>query len=616
MAVAPGSGNGGQTAQDASSRNKTDLGHYIANRVREAIEQALVDREDLLKRVAKAGGDAAATGIVGDVGSLVDVLTGAALGALVLGPEVDAAIGLAKAAESAAGPQGTGYGLGYLLGTIGFQALEPWLLPLDHFMNAESQFQIFDPGTAAQLAARRITGADFAQSEAEGGGFNDNRFKLLAEAAQSWPALGETLELLRRGRATEAEVVQALERNGVPEEWIPRLLDLQRILLSPSDLALSQLRGNITTEEATTYAERLGVDADDLKILVGNTGEPPGLEEMLLAYRLGYIDDATLDHGIRQSRVKNEWIPLVKKLRFRPPPTADAIKASVEHYISQDKAKGIAAQNGLNPDEFDWVWQSWGEPISKTEALSLWRRGLIDQATVEQALREGRLKDKYISTVLELKRELLPIRQIEAVVQHGVQPPEWGINELMDRGLTHQDAADWIGVVTEGKAAVHKELAQGLILDMYEAKGITEAEAVHDLGQLGWTEEQAHFIIATQDAKQALAEQHKAQNAIRSARLAGRLTDHQARDQLAQVGVLGAATDLLLKDWRIEAESRVKEPTSTEIAQSAENGGITFEQGLKALQRLGYTRDGAAIVLTANKVPLPKDFKITEPAGL
>lgn len=610
------SGNGPVSAQDASSGDQSTLGEYIADQWRQAFEKGLVDREGLLTRISKAAGEAAAGGLTGDVGSLVSVLTDATLLALAFDPPAAAAVGMLKAAEGAAGAQGTGFGIGYLIGQLGFAALQPWLLPLFQFMSKESQFAVFDPALAAQLAGRRIVGQSWAQGEAEKGGINNSRFQLLAEAAQSWPALGETLELLRRGDITPDDAHQALQRDGVPEEWIGRLLGLQRILLSPADLALGLLRGNIDQGYAENYAQRLGVDNADLQTLVGNTGEPPGLEEMLLAYRLGYIDEPTLEHGIRQSRVRNEWIPLIKRLRFRPPPTADAIRASVEHYISQDKAKAIAAQNGLNPDEFDWVWQSWGDPISKTEAIELWRRGLIDQATVEQALREGRLKDKYIGNVLELKRELLPIRQIEAVVQHGIQSPAWGINELMDRGLTHEDAADWIGVVTSGKAAVHKELAQNLVLDMYEAKAITEQEAITDLGQLGWTEQQARFIIATQDAKAALAEQHKAQNAIRTARLHGRLTDQQARDQLAAVGVAGNQADQLLKDWRIELEGRVAEPTATEIAKAAAEGGITFDQGLAALQTLGYTRDGAAIVLIANKALPPKGFTISHPAGL
>jgi hypothetical protein len=579
----------------------------LQDNLRKAIREAVRDVRPELEQIAKDGGHAATDGLLGDIGSLVKVIEDVALTAVLaeFGP-LDALL-VAKTANDAGGKVGRGFGWGYFLGTLGFQALQPWLLPLFQESNNLSQFAIFDPSTAAQLEARRIVGQHWSHRDGNKSGMTDDRMDLLVQAAQHWPALAEILELRRRGEIQPGDAHTALQRDGVPEDWIPHLLTLAQVLLSPADLALALLRGNMQLPDAQAYAKRLGISNDDLDLLTLNTGEPLGLEEMLLAYRLGYIGLDRLQHGVRQSRVRNEWFDVVEKLKYRPPPTADAIRGSVEHYIPFDKARDIAATNGLDPKEFQWVWESWGDPISKTEALELWRRGKIGPDLVVQALRESRLKDKWTPYVLELKRELLPIRQLLMVVQHGLQPPEWAVQILIGRGYTPDDAATLVQIETEGKAAIHKELAQGLILEMYEARAISHDDALSDLAQLGWTTHQGEFILATADAKVTLQEQRKAETAIRKAFLGSRIDESTAREQLGKIGVYRDQADILLRDWNIELEGRVLELSPGDVADAARYGGIGPVNAHKKLVELGYTEDDAWIYLAAHQVQKPPD---------
>ena len=132
----------------------------IAAIIKQAIIDALKDREAELTAIAEAGGKEAGTGIFGDVGSIVGIFTDVVAAVPFLGELISLPLEPLKVVEDAAGKSGVSFGFGYLLGNMGFAAIEPVQELLNHevanvvqsgIFDAPSPFQRFEAGGGYSL---------------------------------------------------------------------------------------------------------------------------------------------------------------------------------------------------------------------------------------------------------------------------------------------------------------------------------------------------------------------------------------------------------------------------------------------------------------------------------
>ena len=569
----------------------------LAGIIAAAVAKAIADSKDELTAIAKEGGDAAAGGFLGDVGRLTDIVS-SLLGDI---PFVADLLGIGvdpiQVIENAGGRMGRGFGFGYLFGYLGWQLMNPLLLPVIHEVNAHTTNVLYDPDTAAQLVSKGVIQQDQGRSESSGGGLDNPHFDGLVDAQYVRPALAELLELLRRGEIKQQDFALALQRNGIPDFWWDPLQALGRVLLSPADLADATLRGFLDPDVAQEYAGTLGVLAPDFQVLIDNTGEPPGLMQLLEAYRREFIDEDRLKHGIRESRVRDEWIDVVEALRFEPMSAADSVNAAVQGHLSYDDAKTRATRAGLLPDDFDVVYQNAGEPIGLVEMLELLNRGVMTQDQVIQGIKESHYKDKYIPFILERKRTLIPYRTINTIIEKGVRDKQWGISYLMDLGYTQDDADALVSTSTSTKSAKAKELTEAQTLELYKAKQVKRDDALQMLETLGYDAHDADFLLSITDAQQSQAEQGKAIAAIRSSFLASKIVEQDASNQLDQLHVLSEARDQLLADWKIEKAGQVKTLTAAQVAAAVYYGIWSYDQAVAKLVELGYSQNDAAVVV-------------------
>jgi len=75
---------------------------------------------------------------------------------------------------------------------------------------------------------------------------------------------------------------------------------------------------------------------------------------------------------------------------------ADAADAVVRGIMDKETAANYALQSAIGPDVFEAMIGITGEPPGPMDMLSLWRRGIITKAELEQAIKFSRLKDQYI----------------------------------------------------------------------------------------------------------------------------------------------------------------------------------------------------------------------------
>ena len=569
----------------------------LAQILTDALNQWVKDNPDLFKlTVTETGGGDGSGGGGGGVNPF-SLLEGLGALALLTNPEIGAIIETLKTGTGQAGQTAEGFGVGWVAGSAVFLLLEPYLRIVQHLVENEAQSQILDPNTAAELASKGIISDDFGKSEAGGNGFDAQHWNWLADAAKVRPPWDISLQLWNRGLIGEDDVNTTLRYAGIPEFWWPYLKDLHRQLLSPADLALAALRGHITEQEGVDGAKKFGVDETDFQTLLLNTGEPPGLQQLDEAYRREFIDRDRLVRGIRQSRVRDEWIDVIEKLRFAPMSTAQAANAVVRGYITEDEGASKAQQNGLEPADWKPLLESNGRPLSHEQMTTLYHRGLVSLDEVKQAIRESDVKNKYIEGAIELGVKYPALFELVNLYKNGEIDAAYVTKVLLAEGYEREFIDQIVKSAHKGKTPTAKHLSQADYTELYDAAAISRHDAIDGLVSLGYTEHDAGIILDVADTR--------AQTKIVTSQITNvrqqfdrfRITEQQAREKLDKIGLPKTEVDRLLNAWVAIRPDGVKQLTEAQVMKVHKDGLIDDTDALNRLRALGYNQGDSELLL-------------------
>lgn len=415
--------------------------------------------------------------------------------------------------------------------------------------------------------------------------------------AYAYPGPTDGLEMLRRGIVTADQVNQWLILNGMQPQVASNFLQMLNTPVSVADAALAVLRGNMSQSDGYKIAQENGYDAPSFDILVGNTGEPPGLQQLLEAYRRGFIDQATLEKGILQSRYRNEWIPMLEKLRYSPISVADAVNATVQDQMDMATAESISQQNGLEPGQFQVLYNTAGEPLSRTEMEELYNRGIVTQDQVNQALRESRVKNKYVDLAFQLHAKIPPIFTIQNALRRGGMTQEQAVQWIMENGYDKTAATEIVNAASQEMVQTYRDKVTAAVTALYEDNLITEDSALGTISGLGYTTDQTKFIVQGSELRREAKTLQTAVNAIRAKYLGHHINQTQASGYLDQMGIPATQRDLLLGLWAIEAGAYTRTLTEAQTVKAFKNGLISGDDALARLIGMGYNDTDANLLL-------------------
>lgn len=491
---------------------------------------------------------------------------------------------------------GTGLQVSGLLGAVS-AVMNNDLLPVVYNLISNNPATIPDSGTIANLYAAGLIDQNTAIGSMAKLGFDPQWSEPILEMARTWPDVTTGLELFRRSLITRDEFITYAQANGIDGTIAAMILSLAQQPVSVADAALGVLRGDLTMDQGVAIAAENGFSQDSFNTLIANTGEPPGTEQMLEAYRRGFIDEATLDRSILQSRVRNEWIPTIKKLRYSPMSVADAVNAVVQNHMSMQQGEQIAQFNGLEPGDFDTLYQTAGEPLSRTELEELYNRGLITEDLVKQGLSESRLKDKYIDAAFQLHQKVVPINVLQRAMRYGGISTADAIRVAMESGYSQQDATLVVTSSSGERLQTFKDKVVSAITALYEDNVIADADALNLIESMDYTAEEARFIFQSSEFRRQAKIVNQVTSAIKSKYLQRHLTRTQVINDLNTLGIPTSQRDQLMGLWDLEHEAYTKELTEAQIVKAVNKQLLTPAAGISRLVYLGYSEDDANLLI-------------------
>lgn len=520
-----------------------------------------------------------------------------------LRPEMARVLKLAASGEHQGYSIGMGTALGVALGP--FSALfDNDLAPFIYRYVSEDPNLIPTIDALLRMGVAGVIGPEDLVKFAAYLGYDSSWVDKLTELSFAQPGLSEYFALKNRGIVDPAELTHVLTRFGYPSWLAPSIDRLSEAVLSPADAALAVLRNNLTLPEGQQIAGFSGVSNETFQTLIDNTGEPPGLAELLLLRRRGQIDDTRLDRGIRQSRVRDEWIDAIHDLSILPPSQAEAVEALVESQTDHDTALRRYTEAGGDPDWFETAVGVAGAAPSPMELGVMANRGIIpwdglgpDVLSFAQGVFEGRSKNKWLPIWQKLAVYLPPPRTIVAMVKDGSLTHDEALDLLQKAGLPADLAAKYVLGASNAKLAKHKEITVGNIQSLYEEQGIDRQTATALLSNEGYSDEEAAYILWLSD----FARYKKAFDAgltrAHSLYTGHKIDQNGAIALLTGLQVPAAQRDGLIAIWGYEREANVKELTPAQIKSAANKNVITADDAKTRLIQQGYTSDDADIFL-------------------
>lgn len=479
------------------------------------------------------------------------------------------------------------------------------LAPANQLIMREAPFALIGVGDAAQAVVGDIASASDMAEEALLQGMDHERFAVLTELARSWPDLATALDLWRRGLVDQAQVELWLHRAGYNDHVAGLLTALKRQPIAPADAALMVLRGIIDQDTGRGIGAEAGITAVDFDRLTLATGEPPGAESLMEALRRGFIDRDRFSHGIRQSRIRDEWIDTMLALRFEPMATADAVEAVVRGYLTPAEGQAKAVQNGLEAGDWPTLLLAHGRPPGLGQMQQLLNRGLVSQEQVDQAVRESDIKDKYVGMVRGLRWRIPAERLVVTLVQHNAMSTDRAHELLQKDGYEPDVAGSIIKAGAAQRTAGHKAIALGTVLELYEAHALTEAQASEHIAALGYPPEDVPLLLRQAELRRELKWREAAIGVIRTAFVGHHITAAEAAGELSAAGVPAEQVSYLTRLWEVERAAHRKSLTEAQVIHAMRAGHITQDEAIERLQGQGYGPNDARF-LAVTSGPLPK----------
>jgi hypothetical protein len=382
---------------------------------------------------------------------------------------------------------------------------------------------------------------------------------------------------------------------------------LSAVPLSPAELALGVVKNSLEGINPHTEAQKSGVPDADFDLLVRNTGEPISITEALFLLRRGKLTAAQFEHAVRQSRVRDEWLPQLLELNQQPISAADAVAAYVQSQIDEASARQLVRENGLEDAAFDVLQHTRGRPPGPAELIEMVRRGHIPQqgagpgaTTLEQGIRESDIKNKWLPVYYALQEYLPPPRTVTALLRAGSITQQQALDLFHKAGLSEELAAAYAADASHSKVATEKQLTKDTITQLYEQRLISKDQAAAMLGHLHYTAEESQFLLQLGDLQRHARIYNAAITRIGTLFVGRKLEHGAASAALDSLGVPAAQRDEYLTVWALERASNLKILSEATIASAWRYGALSDDEALSEIAAHGYTPHDAWVFLAVH----------------
>lgn len=421
----------------------------------------------------------------------------------------------------------------------------------------------------------------------------------VGEPAHQW--LGMVQQLFMWGVLMQlvADVLEPFTKEMENELWGLH----PTVLLAPQEAASLKQRGLASKLDPASEAAGGGINSERFEAMVEMAARPPGASELMALWKRGEATEDEVKKALREGGMHATWIDQVVKLGVNIPTSSEVMNAWLEGQIEEKEAHKRFVAAGGDPTWFQTAFDANGEAPTPNMLGEMWKRGIIPDkgtgpkaTTFEQGFLEGPWRNKWLAPMEQLMEYLPPPRTVSALYHEGSITASEAIELLVKQGLTHKLAATYVAEASARKTATQKSLAVTQVTDLYEAKAISESEAMKMWESLGYEHAEAVFIRELADLKRITSATTTAIATIHTEYTNHTIVKQTASDRLDKLHIPSTQRDELLALWTIERRTRVGKLTTAQIGDAAKKELITVPEALARWVGNGYTTADAGVL--------------------
>lgn len=367
---------------------------------------------------------------------------------------------------------------------------------------------------AQQLAAMTNSGViDVGQAAewASWTGVQGPVFAHLLEGAFRELAPSEAADLLRRHLISDEQFNLSLERQGL-RDWAVGAI--RRGIVGPPDagtIIQAVTQSQLSPAVAQEMLAQIGIDPGNFQWMFLTAGQSPPVDLTLNLWNRGLISDAIVDKIILESPIKNEYVDVIKKMRYHWPPMEQTISMVRRGSYTPEQGADRLAKLGFFPDDIkamiDWATQDKNQAtkdLSSAQIVDLYELQLRDRdATLASLVGIGWSQDEAewllsISDVRVMRRNLdKSVSRIRsAYLAHRID--ETAASTALDTVGVPSAARDDLLDTWDTERSVNVAVLTQAQLIAAAKKGVITAETCGQrIVQLGYTPEDATILMAT-----------------------------------------------------------------------------------------------------------------------
>jgi hypothetical protein len=283
------------------------------------------------------------------------------------------------------------------VGGAAAQALEPDFIDIRQNSWKDNPNLVLEPELLARLVAQGGVDLAAASDEAAFSGLSGNRFRDLVWLEQHVPGAAELLFLWRYGKITEEEWREAMTKTGMRPDFIDAMAATFSLPLDAGAIATAVHRGIMagaglilqepptapgvvpivppSTLDPVEQARALGISHEQLRVLVGNTGLPLSLFEMLQLLNRGLVTEDDVKRAIAESNLRNEYMDVAIPLKRRLLTPHEYAETELRGVKTHAEAQAGAKMHGLEAADYDALFEIIGRPLAVHQITTGLARG-------------------------------------------------------------------------------------------------------------------------------------------------------------------------------------------------------------------------------------------------
>lgn len=440
------------------------------------------------------------------------------------------------------------YLVGYALGTAAGPSLEPFVQDLANEAWALNTVLPLKSEDAAQLVAEGKRERSWGAAEAELTGISGDRFDALVDMIDTAPGLAQLWAALRRGLISRAEFERGARDVAIHPDWIPALVALADVILSPAEAANAWQQGFMDTAEAQAEAERSGVNPARSAIQRELAGLPPGPMDGLAMLRRNIIDEPTYRQLVREGHTKTKYTDALLALKQQVLSARDAAELWLRGWIPESQAKAIGALTGYDADAMDMLYLNRGRPATTRQVWLGLRHGAKRGAPAPgidpdylTAIRNSNVRDEYANLLWAQRFTYPSLFQLDRLVKAGALTVARGLEILHFQGYDQQDIdafRDYWQAPAATASLKWADRARGRLFTVahneYQDESIDEAKARDMLALVGAGAPEQDAILKLWDAELSINRLELSPAQIRKVWKKGLYTDAEAIAELVE----------------------------------------------------------------------------------